>query len=240
MRQDGRKREALTKIHARCLLTLLIYISLRFQGFSLPLSERPKIQSLIGEKAERLSFIFCMVDRSTVDQTVFSWRSSEAPSTQSANGVYATFKSRPELGRFDIEVTKDEWLDFIELTLADWLEQVEGAAAKTNPIYGWKVGESYTYRRLAYRKMSQILAKEHPTRLASIAPVMLKKVMETESNDTRHLIQPRTPPTSDASAAALDALRAIGENIPIDLSPQPISSFTNNKANSDDDNQSEL
>ena len=28
---------------------------------------------------------------------------------------------------------------------------------------------------------------------------------------------------SQASAAALDALRAIGENIPVDLSPQPIS-----------------
>ena len=27
-------------------------------------------------------------------------------------------------------VDEDEWLDFLELTLADWLEQVEGAAEK--------------------------------------------------------------------------------------------------------------
>ena len=31
---------------------------------------------------------------------------------------------------------KDEelWLDFLELTLADWLEQVEGAAEKVKPF----------------------------------------------------------------------------------------------------------
>ena len=39
------------------------------------------------------------------------------------------FTSRPELGRFKIPLeSKEEWLDFLELTLADWLEQVEGAA----------------------------------------------------------------------------------------------------------------
>lgn len=27
-------------------------------------------------------------------------------------------------------VDEEEWLDFLELTLADWLEQVEGAAEK--------------------------------------------------------------------------------------------------------------
>jgi hypothetical protein len=31
-----------------------------------------------------------------------------------------TFKARTELGRFDISLTKEEWIDFIELTLADW------------------------------------------------------------------------------------------------------------------------
>ena len=27
-------------------------------------------------------------------------------------------------------IDEEEWLDFLELTLADWLEQVEGAAEK--------------------------------------------------------------------------------------------------------------
>jgi len=44
--------------------------------------------------------------------------------------ISSTYKlrARPELGHFDIQLTKEEWLDFLELTLADWLEQVEGAA----------------------------------------------------------------------------------------------------------------
>ena len=57
-----------------------------------------------------------MVDRSTVDRTVFDWKPEESSSSPSS--IYATFRSRPELGRFDIQVTKEEWLDFIELTLA--------------------------------------------------------------------------------------------------------------------------
>jgi hypothetical protein len=133
-----------------------------------------------------------------------------------------TFKARPELGRFDVELSKEEWLDFIELTLVDWLEQVEGAAVKSSPLFLWKVGEAYAYRREAYQKMSQVLAVERAPRLATVAPRMLEQVMSTESQETRHLVQPRTPPMSDAAAAALHALRAMGEDIPMDLSPQPM------------------
>ena len=44
------------------------------------------------------------------------------------NNGKKTFRSRDELGRFLIPLQNDEeWLDFLELTLADWLEQVEGA-----------------------------------------------------------------------------------------------------------------
>lgn len=42
-----------------------IYGTEGFQGFSLPLSERNTIKDLIGVKAEKLCFIFCMVDRYT-------------------------------------------------------------------------------------------------------------------------------------------------------------------------------
>lgn len=31
-----------------------------------------------------------------------------------------------------LAIDEDEWLDFLELTLADWLEQVEGAAEKVS------------------------------------------------------------------------------------------------------------
>ena len=38
---------------------------------------------------------------------------------------------------YTIKLDENEWLDFLELTLADWLEQVEGAAEKvrTNSVH---------------------------------------------------------------------------------------------------------
>jgi hypothetical protein len=130
--------------------------------------------------------------------------------------------ARPELGRFDIHLTKEEWVDFIELTLADWLEQVEGAAMKSNPFFFWKVGEAYAYKRLAFRKMKEVLSVERKERLSKIPGQMLESVMSTENPETRHLVQPMTPPMSAAAKAAFDALRSNGEHIPIDLSPQPM------------------
>ncbi len=194
-----------------------IYGTEGFQGFSLPLQERPAIQSLIGKRAEKICFWFCMVDRFTLDQTVFDWKGP-------IQDLETTFhlKARPELGRFDLILSKEEWLDFIELTLADWLEQVEGAASKPSHLFLWKTGEAYAYRRLAYRKMSEILSVERAPRLAAIPKDMLHAVMATEAIKTRNLVQARTPPMSEAATQALAALRSVGESIPNDLSPQPI------------------
>lgn len=191
-----------------------------FQGYALPLSERSAVRDIIGEKAEKLCFIFCMVDRSTVDKAVYEW-TQPAPS----DAVF-TFRARPEVGRFDLNLSKEEFLAFIELTLADWLEQCEGAASKPSTIFRWKEGEAYSYRRLAYEKMTHILATEYPERLGRVVPAMLKAVMATESSETRHLVQPRTPPMSEAAAQALAALRSIGEIIPEeDFWPQPLLSM---------------
>lgn len=194
-----------------------IYGTEGFQGFSLPLSERPVIQDLIGEKAEELAYVFCMVDRSTVDETIFDWKKEDLASTTS---VY-TFRSRPELGRFEISLTKEEWLDFLELSLADWLEQVEGAAQKENPLFLWKEGEAYAYRRLAYRKMNEILSVERKERLGSKPNETMVAVMSTEPEETRHLVQHRNPPVTEAAERALEALRSNDEPIPLDMSPQP-------------------
>lgn len=194
-----------------------IYGTEGFQGFSLSLEERKNIQEIIGEQAEYLCWIFCMVDRYSVDQTVFAWQNETINTT-----TQFVFQARPELGRFDIVLDKETWLDFIELTLADWMEQVEGAALTPSDIFHWNKGEAYSYRRLAYRKMSQILAAERPERLQEIVPNMLEAVMATESLETRHLHQERTPPMSLAAKNALDALRSAGESIPVDFSPQPM------------------
>jgi len=194
-----------------------IYGTEGFQGFSLPLSERSAIIELIGKKAEKLAFVFCMVDRSTVDATAFGWKEADLGS----NTTLYNLRARPELGRFQITLTKEEWLDFLELTLADWLEQVEGAATKSSSLFLWKVGEAYAYRRLAYRKMNEILSVERSERLRNRPRETLVAVMSTEATETRHLVQIQTPPVSDAAARALDALRANGESIIHDLSPQP-------------------
>eukprot|EP00529_Nitzschia_sp_RCC80_P028802 CAMPEP_0113458214 /NCGR_PEP_ID=MMETSP0014_2-20120614/9807_1 /TAXON_ID=2857 /ORGANISM="Nitzschia sp." /LENGTH=327 /DNA_ID=CAMNT_0000349731 /DNA_START=113 /DNA_END=1096 /DNA_ORIENTATION=- /assembly_acc=CAM_ASM_000159 len=195
-----------------------IYGTEGFQGFSLPLKERAAIQKLIGPTAEWLCFVFCMVDRYTFDETVMAWTSDDDVGNKTAT---YTVKSRPELGRFDITLTKEEWLDFVALSLADWLEQVEGASSKPSDLFLWKTGEAYAYRRRAYRKMVDILASEKPERLSKIPKAMYIAVMETESNETRHLVQDRTPPVSDAGRRAVEALRAGGVAIPLDLTPQP-------------------
>ena len=118
-----------------------------------------------------------------------------------------------------MELSNDEWPDFIELTLADWLEQVEGAALKPSELFLWKTREAYAYRRHAYQKMSELLSVERAPRLQQIYRDMLQAVMDTESPETRHLVQPRTPPMSQAAADALAALRAAGEPIPENLDP---------------------
>jgi hypothetical protein len=163
-----------------------------------------------------------MVDRSTVDKTVFKWNFNDTTTaTNNKSGEIFSFLARPELGRFAIHLSKSEWVDFIELTLADWLEQVEGAAEKENPIFRWKVGEAYAYRRTAYAKMVDILTHERRDRLENIVKEMHADVYGTEGISTRHLVQLRTPPPTEEAKNALEALRSAGEDIPLDFAPQP-------------------
>lgn len=177
-----------------------IYGTEGYQGFKLPLSEREKLISLIGDKAERLVWIFCMVDRTTLDATLY----------MDPSAVKYELRARPELGRFPIILRgEQEWLDFIELTISDWLEQVEGAASKPNCFYNWKVGDAWGYRRLAYRKMADILmsrgTKENQERL-KISLEMYNDVFDAETAATKHIHQPVTPPITDAAREAQEAV----------------------------------
>jgi len=161
-----------------------------------------------------------MVDRSTVDETVFDWKVDDATTT---NDTRFTFRARPELGRFPIHLNKEEWVDFVELTLADWLEQVQGAAETPSAVFHWReAGEAYAYRRTAYAKMAEILSHERPDRLKTVVKETHAGVYGTEGSATRHLVQPRTPPPTEAAKSALEALRSAGENIPLSFAPGPI------------------
>ena len=123
-----------------------IYGTEGFQGFALPLHNRPEIADLIGPRAERLAWIFCMVDRHSVDRTILApWALDPSVYVHKPPSFFA----RPELGGFEMPLrTYDEWLDFLALSLADWLEQVEGAASKEVPLpvgegFLWKLGQAW-------------------------------------------------------------------------------------------------
>ena len=62
------------------------------------------------------------------EESLRSSRYSLPLTTNNNGGKGKMFRARDELGRFLIPLqNEEEWLDFLELTLADWLEQVEGA-----------------------------------------------------------------------------------------------------------------
>ena len=188
-----------------------IYGTEGFQGFALPLSHREELAELIGERAERLAWIFCMVDRASVDATVFRWMNLSPHERDSISGGTiepATFRSRAELGNFPIATkSHQEWLDFLTLSLADWLEQVEGAATKEVPRpvgdgILWKKGEAWAYRREAYAAMASILGGCG----VEAAPKMHAEVYAREPEWSRSIHQPLTPPMGVAALAAAEAL----------------------------------
>jgi len=117
-------------------------------------------------------------------------------------------RARAELGAFAMPLKSHaEWLDFLTLSLADWLEQVEGTATKAvaRPVGDgvlWRQGEAWSYRREAYATMASILG-EHGV---AAAPAMHAAVYSREPHATRALVQPITPPMSVAAVAAADAI----------------------------------
>jgi hypothetical protein len=118
--------------------------------------------------------------------------------------------ARPELGRLPIPWQRtSEWLDFVELTLADWIEQVEGAAEKANPLFEWSMGDAWSYRRLAYRQMVEVLCSHRNNDRTKVIKDVVAKVYAVEPEATRHQVQERTPPMSEAAREARDAIESI-------------------------------
>ena len=80
--------------------------------------------------------------------------------------------------------------------------QVEVAARKANPAALWGEGEAWAYRRDGYAAMAKLLGE----RGVAVAPRMYSEVFAREPAATRALVQPVTPPMSDAARDAYDAL----------------------------------
>jgi len=162
-----------------------IYGTEGFQGFCISFDRRDEVRALIGERAERLAYVFCVVDRLSVDNDL-----------DSAPGAHG-FTARPELGGFTIPMNDSMWIDFITLTLADWLEQVEGAAEGVNPLFQWESGDAWGYRRGAYARMADLVGVSIPDARALHAAVFSR-----EPIGSRHLSQPVTPPMTEAARSA--------------------------------------
>ena len=81
------------------------------QGFTLPLEKRSEVQQLIGERAERISFLNCVMDRTHFDAHV---RDKSAP---------CMIVNR--LTQETIPVSDEDFRDLCVVHLCDWLEQVE-------------------------------------------------------------------------------------------------------------------
>ena len=111
-----------------------IYGTQGFQDFSLPLSDRPVIKNLIGERAEFVAFCNCVMNRDTFDEAL-----ARAMNT----GDSFTIENRED--KSSIVLSRDQLIDLSEVHLFDWLEQVKRSAR------GWN------YRRTAYKNMARLV-----------------------------------------------------------------------------------
>ena len=122
-----------------------IYGTELFRRFALPLERRDEVRALIGERAERIAFVNCLMDRSTFDALLDS------------DGPYHIRNRETEE---TIELSRADYDDLVRVHLCDWLEQV----ARSN---------HWDYRRDAFRRMAQRLggvAQESYDRVFALAP----------------------------------------------------------------------
>jgi hypothetical protein len=111
-----------------------IYGTELFQGFKLPPEHRADVRALIGERAERLAYLNCAMDRSSFDRAL------------EAAGKTQRIKNR--ITDEEVTLLQEDFDDLCRVHLFDWLEQVPRSR------HGWG------YRRAAYRRMAERLGGE--------------------------------------------------------------------------------
>jgi hypothetical protein len=107
-----------------------IYGTGLFQRFKLPLERRGEVRALIGERAERLAYLFCAVDYNSLDEAI-----------ERGTPPYRM------LDRFrgeTIEMTGQEFEDLLRVQLVDWLEQIQRL-------------KKWDFRRESFRRMAERL-----------------------------------------------------------------------------------
>ena len=107
-----------------------IYGTEKFRAFTLPLEWREQIRALIGERAERLSYLNCAVLRASIDSNLDN---EDGP-----------FTIDDRITGQSVELSREDFDDLVRVHLCDWLEQVPRS-------------EEWDYRRDGYRKMAEWL-----------------------------------------------------------------------------------
>ena len=123
-----------------------IYGTQLFQQFCLPLGRRGEVRQLIGERAERLAFVNCLMDRPSFDRLIPS------------RGPYRIID---RLSGETIELNEQDFHDLCVVHLCDWLEQVPRSL-------------QWDYRRRAYQDLAERLggiAQESFDRVYALSPV---------------------------------------------------------------------
>jgi hypothetical protein len=115
-----------------------IYGTELFQGFKLPLERRGELRALIGERAERLAYLNCAMDRASFDRAAVI---GEEP-----------YRFIDRITGEEVALARADFDDLSRVHLFDWLEQVPRST------YGWG------YRRAAFRRLAERL--DEPARAA--------------------------------------------------------------------------
>jgi len=129
-----------------------IYGTQQFQGFKLPLEQRTAIRDLLGERAERLAYLNCAMDRASFDSAL---EQAEEP-----------YHFVDRLTGEEVALSHRDFDDLCRVHLYDWLEQVPRSRL------GWG------YRRAAYRRMAERLgprAQEAYARVFAQEPMDLRR-----------------------------------------------------------------
>jgi hypothetical protein len=107
-----------------------IYGTERFQDFALPVERRSDVRALLGERAERLAYLNCAMDRASFDRALLR---DEGP-----------YRFRDRITGEDVTLSEDDFTDLCKIHLYDWLEQAPRS-------------QMWDYRREAYRGIARRL-----------------------------------------------------------------------------------
>jgi Domain of unknown function (DUF6817) len=109
-----------------------VYGTERFQGFTLPVKRRGEVRQLIGERAERLAYLNCAMDRASIDREV-----------ERGTGPY---RIMDRLTGAEVELNRADFDDLCRVHLYDLLEQITRL-------------QEWDYRRAGYRRMAERLGQ---------------------------------------------------------------------------------